>query len=143
MDNYEIYKISNDVNDKVYIGQTYKGIKNRFNDHIYSPSEIGKAIREIGKEHFKIEVLETADDYYKALELETKYINQFNAIENGYNNRLPCKGRIPIGSDFVYAEIRFKKSDYRKLESIAAKTGELVSDIVSNNISKIIEILSK
>ena len=37
-DMYEgyIYKISNNVNDKVYIGQTIETIEKRFKDHIYA-----------------------------------------------------------------------------------------------------------
>lgn len=55
-----IYKIWNDVNDKVYVGQTTRNVEHRLKEHIYSAN--GKkprymqilhlAIKEIGPEHF-------------------------------------------------------------------------------------------
>ena len=135
MDKFEIYKISNDVNDKVYIGQTYKGIKDRFEEHSAAPYAIGDAIRAIGKEHFKIETLEETEDYYEALEIEKKYILKYDSIENGYNSRLPCKGRIPSGIGFVYREIKIPISDYKKAGMIAQGSNKTTDEVISEMIS--------
>lgn len=54
---FYIYLITNDVNDKVYVGQTTKPIQERFIEHCSSPSKLGKAIQSIGKEHFKYNYL--------------------------------------------------------------------------------------
>lgn len=62
---FSVYMISNDVNSKVYIGQTTKPISERFKEHCACPSEIGKAMREIGKNHFSISLL---DDSAKNLD---------------------------------------------------------------------------
>lgn len=58
-----IYIIENDVNDKVYIGQTTKSIENRFSEHLKAALNRTKTdkfhcdILRIGKEHFRIREL--------------------------------------------------------------------------------------
>ena len=55
-----IYKIYNDVNDKIYIGQTIRTIEHRFCQHIYDSKNEDRnyplycAMRKYGKEHFSI-----------------------------------------------------------------------------------------
>jgi len=67
MENAKIYKIINDVNDKIYIGSsTYQYLCNRMNIHRMSckdtsgrrNSKLYIHMREIGIEHFKIELIE-------------------------------------------------------------------------------------
>nr|DAN84845.1 MAG TPA: intron associated endonuclease [Caudoviricetes sp.] len=61
-----IYKITNDINNKIYIGQTNKPAKKRFQRHIQDAvsnrldTHLARAIRKYGKEHFHIEVIDTA-----------------------------------------------------------------------------------
>lgn len=64
-----IYKITNDINDKIYVGQTSKTIEERFARHCAEARwknvkrmPIVLAIRKYGKEHFKIEMLEKVSD---------------------------------------------------------------------------------
>lgn len=55
-----IYKITNDINDKIYIGQS-NNPNRRFEEHCkYSRDNtlIHKAIHKYGREHFKMTVLE-------------------------------------------------------------------------------------
>ena len=61
----KIYIITNDINDKVYIGQTIQTLKKRFNGHCcYSKSDrsssmyIKRAIHKYGKDKFHISLLE-------------------------------------------------------------------------------------
>jgi group I intron endonuclease len=62
-----IYKITNQLNGKFYIGMTRKKLKYRFNNHCYdalirnSNSYFHKAIRKYGKENFIIEEIEICD----------------------------------------------------------------------------------
>lgn len=83
-----IYKIYNDINDKVYIGQSVNPEK-RFKAHISRAkndsdnSLIHKAICKYGKEHFFLEVIEWTEDYNKR---EQELIQKYNSISpNGYN----------------------------------------------------------
>ena len=61
-----IYKITNIQNNKVYIGQTIRPIKDRFNRHINDAlnnildTHFARAIRKYGKESFIIEEIDTA-----------------------------------------------------------------------------------
>ena len=85
-----IYKITNKINGKVYIGQTITPIKNRMYKH-YSQARNGKnitgidaAIKKYGKENFEVEqILECPNE---DLDLQEKfYISKYNSFENGYN----------------------------------------------------------
>ena len=56
-----IYKITNIINNKVYIGQTVNTIKQRWNKHCHSNGcrSLYNAILKYGKENFNIEIIET------------------------------------------------------------------------------------
>lgn len=88
-----IYKITNTINSKVYIGQTTQNPKKRWREHItrskndnkYSTA-ITKAINKYGVENFIFEVVELIQ-YKKDLNIkEEEYIKKFNSLcPNGYN----------------------------------------------------------
>jgi len=82
-----IYKISNTINSKIYIGQTTKSLKKRWSDHYYgNRTTISKAIRKYGKDNFSIELIDIAKTLKELNILEEKYIKEFNCISpNGYN----------------------------------------------------------
>lgn len=120
---YLIYKITNKVNDKIYIGKTkkyykekYFGIEGRFNNHIVSANSKSKcndcprlynAIRKYGKDNFTIELVEeTTIDLINQQEIY--YINNFKSFDSniGYNIALGG-GRSVVN---VSNEIRTKIS---------------------------------
>ena len=82
----DIYIIKNNINDKVYIGQT-TDINRRFKYHCNineCNGEIGRAIQELGKEHFHYEILESNIENYD--EREQYWIQYYNSLSpNGYN----------------------------------------------------------
>ena len=61
-----IYKITNKVNHKIYIGQSSQP-EERFKQHCYSlttyKSLINKAINKYGKENFDFEIIGWFEDY--------------------------------------------------------------------------------
>lgn len=85
-----IYKITNTINGKVYIGQTKQTIEQRFIQHKshartgQSNHKLARALRKYGDENFTIELVEVCD-YEMLNERERYWINIFNSIENGYN----------------------------------------------------------
>jgi group I intron endonuclease len=97
--NFRIYKITNDINSKVYVGQTSKTLQERFDRH-YTEGKwkntkkmpIVFAIQKYGKEHFKIELLEELPLNYTQIQIDEKEkewglkLNCFSP--NGYNLRL-------------------------------------------------------
>lgn len=82
----EIYIIKNDINDKVYIGQSIN-VENRFKEHCkgnYDNSIIDAAIQKYGKEHFWYEILEEKTENYN--DQERYWIQYYNSLTpNGYN----------------------------------------------------------
>lgn len=86
----KIYIITNDLNNKVYIGQTIRSLHTRFLCHCSKDNGKGKnmyikkAIQKYGREHFKIDLIEEVDE--KLLdEREIYWIKFYNSFENGYN----------------------------------------------------------
>lgn len=86
-----IYKITNDVNNKVYIGQTIRLIQQRFNRHINDATNniinthFARAIRLYGVEHFSIEQIDSASSQEELNEKERYWISFYNSINDGYN----------------------------------------------------------
>lgn len=115
-----IYKITNLINNKCYIGQS-KNIKRRFTAHksyarLHRDSyPIHLAISKHGVDNFKFEVLEYAP-LTKLDELEIKYINQFDSINSGYNIREGGNGKINANS-IIYKNL-----------------SDIISDIKSNKL---------
>lgn len=80
-----IYKITNTINQKVYIGQSIHPIQ-RFSEHCYNNTDslIHRAIKKYGKENFQFEIIEPDIENYN--EREKYWINYYNCISpNGYN----------------------------------------------------------
>lgn len=100
-----IYKVTNLINQKVYIGQSTK-IEYRWGQHHRKPFCISssqyntyfyRAIRKYGIENFSFEVLEECD--LKSLnELERKWILYYRSNENefGYNSTLGGNVNYPL-----------------------------------------------
>ena len=79
-----IYKITNLINNKVYIGQSIDYNK-RFNEHCVKESNslIHRAIKFYNKENFKVEELDYCENYN---EREKYFIQYYNCMfPNGYN----------------------------------------------------------
>ena len=58
-------------------------------------THFARAIRKIGPEHFKIEVIDTANSQEELTEKEYYWIHYYDAIHKGYNeteNKLKCGG---------------------------------------------------
>ena len=88
MRTYYIYKATNKINGKSYIGQTIN-YKNRLWQHrrCYEKEDckFHDAIKEFGFDNFEWEVIETCERKEEADNLERKYIELFNSYRNGYN----------------------------------------------------------
>ena len=86
-----IYKITNDINDKVYVGKTTTSIQDRFKEHCSDAFRernekrpLYNAMKKYGIEHFKIEMIEEcADDILS--EREVYWIAYYKGYEDGYN----------------------------------------------------------
>lgn len=129
-----IYKITNDINDKVYIGKTEFDIEKRFQEHCRDALKdrnekrpLYNAINKYGIEHFKIEEIEQCND----IENREKYwIEYYDSYNNGYNATLGGDGKTLINYDLVVE--KFKKG-----MTITEISNELHHDI--GQLSKILK----
>ena len=84
----KIYKLTNNINKKIYIGQTVNGLRNRFWHHKSNKkAHIGKEIESYGSDNFSIELLEECRKE-RADYLERFWIEKLNSFyPYGYNNQ--------------------------------------------------------
>ena len=102
-----IYKITNLINNKIYIGQSNDPMR-RWNEHCRGKEKkvslIDKAIQKYGKEKFSFEVLGWFEDFD---DKEIYYIQYFQSrVPNGYN--ISKGGNAPpigYGEDNAFAKI--------------------------------------
>ena len=82
-----IYKITNLVNGKVYIGQTITTVQKRFWKHCNGTKQlISKAIHKYGVDNFKVEEIDRAETREELDEKERCWIKFYNSqVPNGYN----------------------------------------------------------
>lgn len=116
-----LYKLTNKIDGKGYIGTSVNPVSHRVSRHVYAAKSghngmaITSAIRKYGIENFSIEVIGQASDYEELMKMEAIAIIAHNtAVPHGYNisagglgARRPCspetralisartKGRIP------------------------------------------------
>lgn len=106
---YTIYKQTNTITNKSYIGLTKHTIKKRFNQHKQDAFRYRKgkllntafynAIRKYGTDCWTSEVLEENLSYEDANIQEQYYIKYFNTYTNGYNSTIGGDHKFP---DYVY-----------------------------------------
>lgn len=87
-----IYKITNKINGKSYIGQTIQNVKERFYQHCATKCSqailnmvIHKAINKYGKSNFTIEVIEEVEST-NLNDRERYWIRYYDSYNNGYNS---------------------------------------------------------
>lgn len=91
--NYKIYKITNIITNKVYIGVTRRTIEKRFENHIkqatnskYKKYKLHRSIAKHGAENFKIENICEGFTREEAMQKEVEYIALFDSFHHGYNS---------------------------------------------------------
>lgn len=91
-----IYKITNNVNQKIYIGMTSYSIKKRWAEHLSNAKKgnqvLYKAMRKYGKESFSIDKIDKVFGLEEALAYERAYIECYGSFSNGYNSTLGGEG---------------------------------------------------
>lgn len=143
----EIYKMTNTVNGKSYIGQTrshrlnrnkYRpfGYNSRFKDHIHEAhsskktqcSYLNSAIRKYGKECFTCELihtcpvdeLDTQEKHY-ITEYETKYPDGYNLTDGG-------RGFTDVNGDYIWRTNKPEPNPFTTPQIRSDYTKKLISD---------------
>lgn len=123
-----IYKGTNKINNKVYIGQTVHTLSIRKSQHERSyeygyKTAFSNAIKKYGKENFQWEIIYEAKSIEDLNEKESFYIEHYKSLvtENGYN----LKGGG--GNDFLTQEVKNKISNAQigRKNHMYGKTGDL------------------
>lgn len=92
-----IYKATNKINNKIYIGQTTVGLKIRKSAHenTHTGYYFDKAIKKYGKNNFRWGIIECYDSKEEMDEMEFHYIKQYDSFgKNGYNLTYGGEGSV-------------------------------------------------
>lgn len=105
-----IYKITNKVNGKTYIGLTTRKAEVRFNEHIDAAINknhhlyLSRSIRKYGAENFELSIIEDNVDIEKLGDREIYWINrllpEYNTSPGGDMGRSGCVLAKIIGDDY-------------------------------------------
>ena len=94
-----IYKATNTISGKVYIGKTIQSLDARWRSHLRdvkcnSSAYFHHAIRKYGPDVFKVEVIHTAKTLVELSKMETFFIVLYQSFktENGYNRTMGGDG---------------------------------------------------
>ena len=128
-----IYKITNKINGKIYIGQTVKSLKERWGQHHRQASygcnlALHNAIRKYGKENFTVEQIDVARNRDELDQKEIYWIEYYNSLSpNGYN--LHTGGLHHEVSDETREKQRLSHLGYRLGEKASEETRKKMSEI--------------
>ena len=82
-----IYKMTNKITGKVYIGQTVRELEERMQEHYrHDTIIVDKAIQKYGKDSFDVEIIDRADTIEELNQKEQFWIRHYDCITpKGYN----------------------------------------------------------
>jgi predicted GIY-YIG superfamily endonuclease len=92
-----IHLISNDFNDKVYVGTTINDMETRFMSHLcnaerkFAHNKLALDIRKHGRGHFRVTKLEdyACQSKEQLWRRESEYVIKYDSVDNGYNTIFP------------------------------------------------------
>jgi group I intron endonuclease len=136
-----IYEISNDLNNKKYIGKTEASIEERFGEHCREAFKerswnrpLYRAMRKYGLEHFSIKLIEETSEPEAR---EIYWIEQKNSYANGYNATLGGDGKKYLDYDQII-ELYVRLENQKAVAEALSISEETVRKVLkSANISRI------
>ena len=140
-----IYKITNKINGKSYIGQTIQNVKERFYQHCATKCSqailnmvIHKAINKYGKSNFTIEVIEEVEST-NLNDRERYWIKYYDSYNNGYNSTKGGQDGIKLfknlDTESIVREYKSGKS-LREIGRLFNVDKQTIKDLlVRNNIN--------
>ena len=151
MKSNEVYKITNKVNGKIYIGITNQGSGTRYRHHWYEartgePSPIHKAMAKYGEDNFLLEIIDFADTYDELKEKEKFYIKKYNSKDRSIGYNLTEGGDGTFGrlhSEETKNKIRLKALGRKASEETRRKMSESRKGKCSDKKRKHLQEISK
>lgn len=136
-----IYKITNNQNNKIYIGKTQRTINIRWKEHKKDcfnkekDNKLYRAMRKYGVENFTIEQLEIVPDY-KLSDKEKLYIQKYNSYYSGYNSTFGGDGESKV--DFSMIEKLYKNDlSCLQISKITGHTPKTISNLLKGHGYKV------
>jgi hypothetical protein len=131
-----IYKITNLVNNKIYVGQTVSSIGTRISQHFHQSIKkngdglLGKAIRKHGRKNFIIEQIDLASSLDELNKKEIYWIKELDShVKNGgYNLAFGGNSRAGWKENPIKTQSRISKI-YKPI--VCIETGEIFPSIKS------------
>ena len=111
-----IYKITNTINGKSYIGQTVKTLAKRWYYHYHyaknNKNHFHDAILKYGTDCWSFEILEEVNDNNLLNEREIYWIVYYDTFKSGYNSTIGGEGRIGYKcSDIIKEKIKLNHAN--------------------------------
>jgi len=144
---YYVYKITNSINDKVYVGRTIRSIEQRYKEHLQSlengdTRHLYSAMRKYGANNFKIELIEECSTLDEMIEKEVYYCELLEAYTKGYNmttageiNPMECeKAKASHRCKMQSAEVKSKISETMKLKRLLENKLTMHRDVVEKRV---------
>ena len=140
-----IYKITNKINGKSYIGQTIQNVKERFYQHCAIKCSqkvlnmaIHRAINKYGKSNFTLEVIEEVEST-NLNDREKYWIRYYDSYNNGYNSTEGGQDGVKLfknlNIEYVIKEYNSGKS-LREVGKLFNVDKQTIKDLlVRNNIN--------
>ena len=132
-----VYKATNLINGKSYIGVTRNSFKSRQSQHRASAKKpkhaFGKAIKKYGWDAFCWEILDKTRDLQELGELETMYIKEYDTYKNGYNETYGGEGtehKPPENKAF------FQEHPYKQFREFLIDNEKAVQDFMVYEMEK-------
>lgn len=135
-----IYKITNIINNKIYIGKTLATVEKRWKEHLSTYQKetenhrpLYSAMKKYGIDNFLIDTIEECDvDQLSAR--ERYWIEFYQSFKHGYNATLGGDGKPYIDYELV-------KITYKKLQNITDTAKKL--GISRESVSRILSVLNE
>lgn len=145
-----VYKVTNSVNSKVYIGKTIETLEKRKDEHYRNAfnylleSKFYRAIRKYGFENFVWEIIATYSTNEECLAGEIEFIKTYSSFTEGYNMTIGGEGSLGrIVSDETKEKIRTSLKTYyidgprRSGFTHSEETRKLISEKVRSSNRKV------
>ena len=138
-----IYKITNKINNKAYIGKTLSTTDKRWKQHCidskkrrYEKRPLYSAMNKYGIDCFLIETIEECDE--NVLSQREKYwIEYYGSFKNGYNATIGGDGKQYVDYDLVVATYQQTQNQTKTAQILGIDVGTVRKILNIKNVNKI------
>lgn len=133
-----VYKVTNDINNKIYIGATKFSLAKRWNEHLNDAKKPDKchrpfyaALNKFGANHFHLSVLEKCSDDI-LYEREKYWIQFYNSYIDGYNATFGGKGKQLFDKNYILEKLQ-NGCTARSISQELGCCPDIISDLAYDN----------